>query len=138
MSTQALTLGQALAVWEAERRRGNPDVEPQLSLQEREQLQSLRQRMSRLAEIGPWQEIFKTVPERCCRMEEIFLAGNEAFFVACLLVVTSEKENNHDCMRFFKHLNDCYTCFDEFCHVIRDYYHKSQELLSNANDSRLN
>ena len=95
MRNQALTLGQALAVLEVERRPGNPDNGQQLSLQEREQLQPLRECLTRLAEIGPSREIFKTVPDHCCRMEQGFLAGNEAFFLACLLIVPSEKENNH-------------------------------------------
>ena len=69
--------------------------------------------------------IFAAIPEYTCQSSKSFLTNNFKFFIA-LLIIRSE---NYSCERLIKHLNSCYSCFDIFCQVLRDYFHTTNDII---------
>lgn len=130
MELPPLTLGQALATLAATERSINFSANGALPAPvEDAHLNTLRIRLRTMrganATAGAWQAL----PERCCEATSPFLVDNYDFFLRGIFFPARiETDDGYD-TRLFKHLNDCYWCFDEFCQVMRDYYNKSQELL---------
>ena len=53
-----------------------------------------------------------------CSINQPFLENNEDFFIALF----SDTKHDDACIRLYKHMNDCYPCFEIFSQVLRDYY----------------
>ena len=120
---QKLTLGKALAYLNAGR-----IAEKQLSALSKEYLQRLSERWKSIVSSEDVDSILKSVPENCCHSEKPHLADNEDFFLARILVSPVAGDSSKNCLRLMSHLNECFRCFEEFCWVFGEYYHKSQEL----------
>jgi hypothetical protein len=131
MSVQKLPLGKALAYLKAERARGKTCYGEELSATEKSHLQFLRERVQAMSSPDDVNRVLQALPERCCQTEIPFLAGNEDFFLARFLCHSQDGNGSDDCERLFKHLNDCFRCFEEFSLVMLEYYHQSQGLSQN-------
>ena len=70
-------------------------------------------------------EIFRTIPEYACQSSKPYLSDNFKFFIALLII----KSENYSCGQLTKHLNNCYSCFDVFCHVLRDFFRASNDII---------
>jgi hypothetical protein len=57
-------------------------------------------------------------------MDSPFLSGNEDFFLQVFL----NQHKDPVCLELAAHLNRCYACFEIFSQILRDYYHKREEL----------
>ena len=69
--------------------------------------------------------VLATIPNYTCQSSKSYLKNNIKFFIA-LLIIRSE---NYSCEQLIKHLNSCFCCFDVFCHVLRDYFHTSNDII---------
>jgi len=126
--TPALTLGEALAILAVESRVADGNHGQAFAGPAESYLQGLRERAKTLRSSENLPAIFKAVPAQRCEMEKTFLAENEDFFLAYFLVSAPSANGGAACWDLFKHLNDCFECFEEFSSVMQNYYHKFQEL----------
>jgi hypothetical protein len=127
MRTLPLTFGQALAALAAEAGQAAENRETLFHAPENGYLASLRERLQTLEAPERLEAVWQAVPERCCNAEKPHLSGNQDFFLASLLLKPAAANDQRDNARLFKHLNDCFWCFEEFCLVMRDFYHQSQK-----------
>ena len=120
-------IGQILAYLEAE----TTVNELQLSVTEKNFFQSMHQRLHEMnidnSSCNNWMKI----PEHECQTEKSFLEDNNEFFLSLFLNAQKQVNFDQNCLQLSKHLNNCYSCFEVFCQVMRDYYYKSQELAQN-------
>jgi len=72
--------------------------------------------------------ILAAIPARACSTVPAFLTDNARYFIAQLLVRPHAARFDKECDRLFTHLNDCYSCFEAYCQIMRDYFHKTSEL----------
>lgn len=122
------TLGQNLAYLIAEKTAREMALWSHLSPSEKKQLESLQNRLKEIKSDDDVANFFADIPEFECQAEKSYLMNNKDFFLALFLIGPQDNDFGKDCMRLSKHLNDCYKCFEIFCHVTRDFYHKFQEL----------
>jgi hypothetical protein len=126
--TPALTLGEALAILAVESRVADGNHGQTFAGPAESYLQRLRERAQTLRSPENLAAIFNAVPAQRCEIEKTFLAENEDFFLAYFLASASSANGGSSCWNLFKHLNDCFECFEEFSNVMQNYYHKFQEL----------
>ncbi len=139
---EELSLGQALAVLKSHDRApslsntGMPFHAPG----NEKFLSSLRERRERLkAHAHLLEDLFTTIPEQGCEKEYSFLADNPDFFLAYItLTPQAAKNSSGDFFRLFEHMNNCFMCFEEYSLVLRDYYHKMQELSGHGETNTVN
>jgi hypothetical protein len=65
------------------------------------------------------------IPDTACK-DRVFLEGNDLFFVWHILI-----EKNHDrvdCDPLFRHLNDCFSCFQIYSQFLKGYYQGRQDI----------
>jgi hypothetical protein len=130
MRARELTLGRALAYLEAERTNGKSFDAQGLAPAEKSYLNVLRERVQTMRSHDSVDEVLQALPEQCCRTETPYLAANDDFFLACFIFPCQSDggDGSDGGERLFKHLNDCFRCFEEFCLVMLEYYHQSQGL----------
>ncbi|MEK7729330.1 MAG: hypothetical protein AAB354_13030 [candidate division KSB1 bacterium] len=127
-----LSLGQALAILDAhDHNLGNGNAAGRLFAPAEDVfLNSLRERR-KILHTKPHlvQEVFNAIPEHGCEEEYSFLADTiDVFLVYLKNSPHAAKESTGECSRLFKHINNCFLCFEEYSLVHRDYWHKLQEL----------
>lgn len=132
MTKTQLTLGMALAHIDAEIKSETICNRSGLSETDANYLQSLRQRRESILSLDCTEKIFNALPKYCCQTELPHLAENIDLFIARFLIYPEEVHKSKLCKKLSKHLNDCFRCFEEFCQVLRDYYHTTQELSKNS------
>jgi len=123
------TLGAALAILVSESRLANGNeekawVEPAASY-----LRSLRERVRILNSPEKLEAIFNGLPAQQCETQKTFLAENEDFFLAYFLAGPNAANG---CGNLFRHLNNCFDCFEEFSGVMQQYYQTLQDLSPRA------
>ena len=101
---------------------------PELNEHQKNSLQTLRDRRQEILSNASVDRIFKAIPAYACQTEKTYLLNNEEFFIAHFLITTEDGKADKYCERLSRHLNDCYTCFELFCDVMRDYYSKFRQL----------
>jgi hypothetical protein len=126
MSTNESKLGWALAHLESEQL----SQSTQLNETDRCYLDQLVQRLDDLKKNGRVATVLTKIPAQSCLHNHPFLENNDDFFIAFF---TSSKQENA-CINLFKHLNDCFHCFEIFSQVLRDYYHSNEQLRENRED----
>lgn len=60
------------------------------------------------------------IPTQPCLLENPFLADNHDFFLNLFIV----NPPDFPCQQLMRHLNDCYSCFEFFTQVMRDFCHE--------------
>lgn len=126
MNRTALKLGWILALLEVE---DDKNHQP-LPETESNQKELMRKRMLAMQSGDEARNISDSIPHTTCPMEHPFFSGNEDFFLNLFL-------NHHKdpvCTKLTAHLNKCYSCFEIFTQVLRDYYHKREELTNKTKD----
>jgi|GEM_PF-2203424 len=125
-SMHELTLGQALAYLEIELmgRKAQP-AEP-FAPSENIFLQNLRSRLQNMQHSHAELLLSTDVPKHECHSATPYLADNSDFFLAHILI----RKGNSGPEPPFKHLNDCFNCFEIYCQVMQDYYHTCQEIIT--------
>ncbi len=101
---------------------------PELNEHQKNSLQTLRDRREEIISNASVNRIFKAIPAYACQTEAAYLLNNEEFFIAHFLITNQNSKADKYCERLYRHLNDCYTCFELFCEVMRDYYNKLRQL----------
>jgi hypothetical protein len=97
----------------------------QLSETEENLLKKVRDRLTELRDASNWNQIFDRLIDYRCQTDHSLLEGNIDFFLVCLFV-NSDKPSP-GCDKFFRHLNICYQCFEEFTEVMRSYTNRLAE-----------
>lgn len=123
-----MRLGFALAHLAVEIKTNKVPDRPELNEDQKNSLQTLRDRWQEILSNASVDRIFKAIPAYACQTEKTYLLNNEEFFIAHFLITTEDGKADKYCERLFRHLNDCYTCFELFCEVMRDYYNKLRQL----------
>jgi len=95
-----------------------------LSESENVYLTHMKERHRQLHSDGQLIKILDRLPGQPCFIGQPFLEGNEDFFIALF----SEVKHDEACIRLYKHMNDCYACFEIFSQVLRDYYQHGENL----------
>ncbi len=113
-------LGWALAHLQAER----TTTSSQLTPSEQDYLEHMKDRFKLLNGNGKMVSLLENLPDRTCLINQPFLADNEDFFIALF----SDTKHDEACIRLYKHMNDCYPCFEIFSQVLRDYYRQGEVL----------
>jgi hypothetical protein len=122
MNNSDLKLGWILALLEI----GDDNDYPSLSESESSQVELMRKRITNISSEDEAKYISDNIPNTTCPMENPFFSGNEDLFLDLFL-------NHHRdpvCHRLTSHLNSCFACFEIFTQVLRDYYHKMEELVN--------
>ena len=96
----------------------------QVSEADSDYLRYMRERYRQLSRDGKLIAVLEKLPDRPCLMNHPFLEGNEDFFIALF----SKTKHDEACIRLYKHMNDCYRCFEIFSQVLRDYYRQGEAL----------
>jgi hypothetical protein len=122
------TLGHFLAYCYSQKSMDDIEKSDQFSNSEKQEIERLRRRSIEVIASGNSNKILNMIPGKACHFEKSFLANNEDFFIALIFDSKNAAEFEHKCLHLFRHLNDCYRCFEIFHHTIRDYYFKSIEL----------
>ena len=119
MNVASLRLGQAMAILEAELQ--NKKAQESYSIDEG-YLKDLRHRTEALAsDSNAIQNLIQSIPLHTCFSEQPFLAENVDFFLVYFFVLPTKQDITFICERLWKHLNDCYRCFQAYAEVMRDY-----------------
>lgn len=126
-----LILGRALAYLSAERNGISRIDASQLSSNESEIFTLLQDRI-KLMRSGS--DFTKMLPPGPCETDKPYLKDNEDIFLAMLILASHDSELKEECNKIWRHLNDCYRCFDYFCKVMRGYSLKTLELLNKEKD----
>jgi hypothetical protein len=87
-------------------------------------LTHIQERYRQLHSDGQLLKILDRLPGQPCLIDRPFLEGNEDFFIALF----SNTKHDEACIRLYKHMNDCYPCFEIFSQVLRDYYQQGEAL----------
>jgi hypothetical protein len=126
-SGNGMMLGSALAFLSLE---GRAD-ESVLTQAQKDYLQTLSERFAQLDDGKKIEKIYLNIPRNRCVSQKCFLEDNIDFFIS--YVLSSEKHNSSDkkLSRLFRHLNDCYGCFEVYIEVMRSYYHTLSDLQEN-------
>jgi hypothetical protein len=134
LNKSGLTLGQLLAFLVADNKGKNSIAWQQLSVTEKELLNSIFQRIEQIKSNNKVADIFGNLPLHQCKTKTAYLHDNEDFFLALFSFDSSDNNKyiSKHCFRLSKHLNDCYRCFEIFSNVMRDYYFKFQDLSQNS------
>ena len=124
-SDNGMTLGSAIAFLSLE---GLSD-DSVLTQSEKDYLKALKERYAQLDDGRGIEKIYQNIPRHSCISTECFLDDNTDFFISYVLL--SEKQNNNDrkLSSLFKHLNDCFGCFEVYTEVMRNYYFTLNVLL---------
>ena len=122
MKTQKPTLGWALAHLQTEKKQASA----QFSDADKDYLHKILSRYDSMKNNGSLNEALRALPTHSCSFDDLFVQNNEDFFIALF----SNTKHDEACIRLYKHMNDCYPCFEIFSQVLRDYYHCSEELAS--------
>jgi hypothetical protein len=125
MNESEISLGQALAYLQAMNSNESHKASKSLSDSAKKYINDLNRFRSDPHNEELIKDIFSKIPEHTCRSDKSYLSNNFQFFIA-LLVIQSE---HYSCERLIKHLNSCYSCFDVFCQVFRDYFHTSNNII---------
>jgi hypothetical protein len=123
MAESAMTIGKALAHLKSD---GQKKVEG-LSQPDREYLESLRQRIDTYRHNMNVHHILDAVPQYTCDLQQAYISDHED----TLLVLFFAIQQQDTCPRITNHLNSCYSCFERFSQVLRDYYYQKEEMNSN-------
>ena len=131
-----LSLGQALAVLDAQNRNPNGGEPAAVFFTpvENAYLHLLRERRQALSQHPHLvQHLFDTIPEHGCDREYSFLADTiDVFLVYLTNLPHAAQESAGEFAPLFRHMNNCFLCFEEYGLVLRDYWRKSQELRGNG------
>jgi hypothetical protein len=128
MKTQQPTLGWALACLGAEEQGKSARFSPA----DRDYLYKIRGRCRSMKSNGRLSEALDTIPGQACSMGQPFLQQNEDFFIALF----SDTRHDEACIKLYKHLNDCYWCFEIFSQFLCDYYRYGEVLQENYGEVR--
>ncbi len=120
MRTQKVSLGWALAHLQAEKKVQSAQV----SEADKDYLHKILKRYYLMKDNGRLHEALEELPTHTCSLDHPFLQNNEDFFIALF----SDTKHDEACIRLYKHMNDCYRCFEIFSQILRDYYHHGEEL----------
>jgi hypothetical protein len=97
----------------------------QLSDAEEKFLEKLQDRLTELRNASNRNQVFTRLIDYRCQTNHSLLEGNIDFFLVCLFLHTEKTSSG--CDKFFKHLNICYQCFEEFTEVMRAYTNRLAE-----------
>lgn len=131
-----LSLGHALAALDAQDY--NPGAGETTAFfftpAEKAYLRSLRERRHALLQHPHLvQHLFETIPEHGCDRDYSFLADTiDVFLVYLTNLPHAAQESTGEFAPLFRHMNNCFLCFEEYGLVLRDYWRKSQELRGNG------
>jgi hypothetical protein len=125
LNKSEISLGQALAYVKAMGAEVTPKGKKLLSDSAQNYINSLCHFRNDLNNDQSLQRIFAGIPEYTCQSSKSFLTNNFKFFIALLLL----HSENYSCEKLIKHLNSCYSCFDVFCQVLRDYFHTTNDII---------
>ena len=120
MEKYSTKLGWALAHLQAKGIRSAADQ----SGPDRDYLNHMQARYRELSHNGKSTVIVRQLPACPCLIDKPFLENNEDFFITLF----SDIEHEEVCARLYKHMNDCYPCFEIFSQVLRDYYQQGETL----------
>lgn len=81
-------------------------------------LAKMKERYRQLSSNGQLKAVLESLPEQSCLSEKPFLESNEDFFI----VLFSDIKHEEACIKLYTHMNDCFSCFEIFSQVLRDYY----------------
>jgi hypothetical protein len=130
MAIPANVLGRVLADLYISQKKDRQSTEFIISNQrseiEEKLLEKIRIRFKELAASSNWKQVCEQLSEYRCQTDFPFLRGNTDFFLA-FLFLTSDNLTN-ECEKFFKHLNNCYQCYEEFTEVMRYYFNRLKDL----------
>jgi len=124
-----ISLGCKLAYIAYEQELGSDKIYTHMSRDELKSIEELKNKLKQIRSDDFSDDIFEHIPDSPCHSEQTFLLDNFGFFHSILLnrtAIPSEKS----CYRFTRHMNDCFQCFEEFCHVVRDFHFKYNELVA--------
>ena len=120
MKTQKPSLGWALAHLQTEKK----VAVAEFSEADKDYLDKILNRYDSMKNNGSLNKALEALPTHTCSFSHLFLQNNEDFFIALF----SNTKHDEACIRLYKHMNDCYPCFEVFSQVLRDYYHCGEEL----------
>jgi hypothetical protein len=133
MAIAANVLGRILADLQVrqEKIKKNSSLVPSSRLSEMEEklLEKLQDRLTEIRDTSDWKQVFNRLIDYRCQTDHSLLEGNIDFFLICLFIHSDKAA--HGCDKFFKHLNICYQCFEEFNEVMRVYTNRLTEWDSN-------
>ncbi|MFQ5651678.1 MAG: hypothetical protein ACE5IY_17210 [bacterium] len=133
MIATELTLGGALAILKYTISEGPLPVG---NSEENGQLLRLRQRYQAfVADVSSAVPVVEAIPKTACQGDPCLLAGNEDFYIVHLLGCLPDPASGNYCFRLARHLNSCYSCFQEYSHVLRDYCLQLQNLSKSGKTS---
>jgi hypothetical protein len=124
-SDNGMTFGSALAFVSCE---GMSD-DSVLTQSEKDYLKTLRERYIQLDDRKRIEKIYKNIPRNRCVSQKCFLDDNIDFFISYVLLSEKHYSSDRKFSSLFKHLNDCYGCFEVYTEVIRNYYYTLNDLL---------
>lgn len=130
--TPPLTLGEALAILVSEGRLANGSEKQAYGEPAASYLRGLRERAQALYLPENLEAIFNDLPAQRCETQKTFLAENKDFFLAYFLAGPHAANGGNACGNLFRHLNNCFDCFEEFSSVMQHYYQKFRELSPRA------
>lgn len=123
MAILANALGRVLADLQVRQKKDKKNSDfaltSQLSETEEKFLEKLQDRLTELRDTSNQNQVFSRLIDYRCQTNHSLLEGNIDFFLVCLFLHTEKASPG--CDNFFKHLNICYQCFEEFTEVMRAY-----------------
>jgi hypothetical protein len=120
MVESAMTIGKALA----HLKNDGANKAEQLSQPDREYLENLRLRIATYRNNMNIHHILNTIPQYTCDLNQAYISDHED----TLLVLFFTIQQQDTCPRITNHLNNCYSCFERFSQVLRDYYYQNERL----------
>lgn len=117
-------LGMALALLKT----GRDSIPPFRGQSGESYVKDLRIRSIALKSARGEARLFNNIPEGACYTDKPYLADNTDFFLALFL----NESDSAACSKLITHLNNCYSCFEIFTGVVRDYYRQYQQIHEDA------
>lgn len=127
-----LSLGRALAYLSAHQNGSTAVDIKNLNPAELKTFELLKERLDSL-KILPHSNIFQQLPQGPCEIANPYLLNNEDVFLEMILLAPQRDKSKRECYQIWKHLNDCYQCFDYFCRVMRGYSLATLEFIKREN-----
>lgn len=127
-----LSFGKALAYLAAHQNGSTSADISNLSDEELRIFEMLRERLNTL-KASRYLDVSQSLPAGPCILDGPYLEDNRDIFVEMVLLAADNHDLKEECNRIWKHLNDCYRCFDYFCRVMRGYSLTTLEFIKMEN-----
>ena len=122
-----MSLGKTLAYFEHFENEGQVSS-PHFAAKQIDEFQAIRQRLQSLDDISAVISYLDKIPEEPCPAENSFLFDNIDFFLINIFLLRKHDPGKETKNRMYKHLNDCYHCFDLNAQVNAEYQNTKKQL----------